>query len=138
MLILGEFYGDRPLLTARRSQNLGDVLTHSECTRSPSKNWLTDLPPLKGMFACGKCSICRYVDKTDVFTDSDGKKHFKIRDFINCSTTRVIYMMTRPCGKIYVGKTKRQLKIRISEYIQSIVRKNDERIVALVFKFSRK
>lgn len=112
---LGNLVGVRPLLPARRSRNLKDHLIHSEFRRSPTPNWLTQLPPLKGMFRCGRCSVCRYVERTDVFTDSDGTKQFKIHNFINCNTTRVIDMLTCPCGKKYVGK--RQLKIRIGEHV---------------------
>lgn len=42
-------------------------------------------------------------------------------------------MLTCPCGKIYVGKTKRQLKIRIGGHIQSIIKKEDERPLSLYF-----
>lgn len=123
--ILGNIVGDRPLLMARRSPNLKDNLVHSEYQKPTTQNCLTDLSPLKGMYPCGKCNICRYVDKTDVFTNSDGSKHFKINNFINCSTTRVIYMLTCPCGMSYVGKIKRQ-KVRVGEHIQSIIKKDDE------------
>lgn len=85
--ILGNIVGERPLLTARRSRNLRDYLIHSEYKRSPTSNWLTQLPPLKGMFRCGRCSVCRYAERTDVFADFDGKRQFKIYNFINCNTT---------------------------------------------------
>lgn len=103
-LIIGDIVGDRPLLTARRARNLKDCLVHSEYNRPQRWDWLTSLPPLKGMYPCGRCHICKYVDRTDMFASSDGHKQFK--NFINCSTTRVIYMLTCPCGLIYVGKTK--------------------------------
>lgn len=72
--VLESIVGDRPLLNARRSPNLKDSLVHSEYLKLTKSNWLTDLPPLKGMYACGRCSICKYVDKTDVFANSDGTK----------------------------------------------------------------
>lgn len=131
--ILGKIVGTRLLLTARRSKNLKDSLIHSEYQRSSTPNWLTQLPPLKGMFRCGRCSVCKYVERTNTFTDSDGKKLFKINNFINCNTTRVIYMLTCPCGKHYVGKTKRPLRVRVSEHIQSILGKDDERPIPLHF-----
>ena len=131
--ILGSFVGDRPLLTARRSTNLKDCLVHSEYQRTTKSNWLTDLPPLKGMYPCGRCSMCKYIEKTDTFHSADGTKHFRINSFINCSTTRVIYLLTCPCGLMYVGKTKRQLKIRLSEHVQSINKKDDDRPLSLHF-----
>lgn len=65
----------------------------------------------------------KFFDKTDMFTSSDGTKNFRINSFINCSTTRVVYVLTCPCGTIYVGKTKRQLKVRVGEHIQTILKK---------------
>lgn len=131
--ILGDIVGDRPLLTARRARNLKDCLVHSEYSRPQSQDWLTCLPPLKGMYPCGRCHICKYVDRTDMFASSDGSKQFKINSVINCSTTRVIYMLTCPCGLIYVGKTKWQLKIRIGEHVQSIINKEDDHPLSLHF-----
>lgn len=131
--LLGQIVGDRPLLTAGRSHNLKDNLVHSEYQRSTKSNWLTDLPPLRDMYPCGRCKVCKCADRTNVFASSDGKKNFKINNFINCSTMRVVYMLTCPYGKAYVGKTKRPLKDRIGKHIQSILKKDDERPLALHF-----
>lgn len=53
--------------------------------------------------------------------------------FINCSTTRMVYMLTCPCGKAYIGKINRQLKIRIGKHIGSLRKKDDECSLALHF-----
>lgn len=45
----------------------------------------------------------------------------------------VIYMLTYPCGLIYVGKTKRQLKVRVGEHVQRIIKKDDECPLSLHF-----
>lgn len=36
-------------------------------------------------------------------------------------------MLTYPCNKKYIGKTKRSLRIRIGEHIAGIKKKDDER-----------
>lgn len=131
--ILGRIVGSRPLLTARRATNLRDNLVHSEYTRPTRRNWLTSLPLLRGMFQCGRCHICKFVDRTDMFANSDGTKQFNIHHFINCRSMRVIYMLTCPCGLIYVGKTKRQLRVRVGEHVQSILNKDDDRPLSLHF-----
>lgn len=76
------------------------------------------------MFPCSKCQVCPFVDRTKVFKDAKGHKQYELRDLINCSTDRVIYMLTCPCQKIYIGKTKRQLRIRI-EHLRDIKREKD-------------
>lgn len=121
------------MLTAKRACNLKDSLVHSEFQKTKEKTWLTDNVPIKGMHPCGHCHICRYVLKSDSFDNAGGTTQFKINEFINCSTERVIYELICPCGMIYIGKTKRKLKIRIGEHLTSIRKKEDDRPVALHF-----
>lgn len=75
---LANIVGHRPHLVAKRAKNFADELVRSEFIKITPQNWLTDLPKLKGMFACGKCHICKFVDKTDTFTDADGQKTYQI------------------------------------------------------------
>lgn len=117
---LKEIAGESPNLVARRAKNLGDILIHSEFTKEPSANWLYEYPRSKGMFSCNRCQICPFVDRTATFSDTRGRHTFEIRDLINCSSNKVIYMLTYPCPKIYIGKTKRSLKTRIGEHIREI------------------
>ena len=77
------------------------------------------------MFPCGRCQVCPFVDRTNTFCDAKGENTYTIKGLINCTTERVIYMLTCPCPKIYVGKTKRQLKVRIGEHIRDI--RNEEK-----------
>lgn len=69
------------------------------------------------MFPCNKCQVCPYVDITSTFQDALGQNNYEISDLINCSTIRVIYMITCPHPKIYIGKTKRSLKNKIGEHL---------------------
>lgn len=116
---LQEVVCSRPYLVAKKASNLSNVLVHSEFSRSHNMNWLTDLPALRGMYPCGQCVICKH--RSDVFSDSGGKNQYSIKQFINRATTRVLYILECPCKKIYVGKTKCQLRIGIEEHIKSII-----------------
>lgn len=131
--LISEFVSPRPLLTAKRSNNLGDLLVHSEYTRTTQKNWLSDFKISPGMYKCGHCNICKYVHQTNVFPNPRGGADFKIKQFINCSTTRVVYTLVCPCNKTYVGKTKRPLRVRIREHITGIKKLNDERPISQHF-----
>lgn len=117
---LTDIVGPHPQLVPRLARNLKDSLVHSEYTRKRTKNWLTDLPTLKGMYTCGHCQMCRFIKKTAAFTDANQSANFQITNFINCVTSRVIYMLECPCKKYYIGKTKKQLRIRIGEHLRSI------------------
>lgn len=85
------------------------------------------------MFPCNKCQVCPFVDRTSVFHDVLGKNNYEIRDLINCSTKRVIYIITCPCLNIYIGKTKRPLKVRIGEHLREFDEKDPEKPLAKHF-----
>lgn len=109
-----------PRLVARRTKNLGDLLIQSEFTRNQDSTWLSNYPWTLGMFPCNRCQICPFVQRTSTFKDAYDKETYEIHDLINRSTSRLIYMITCPCPKIYIGKTKRQLKVRIGERLREI------------------
>lgn len=79
---LAKIVGPRPHLVAKGAKNLSDELVRSDFTGTTPRNWLTDLPELKGMLPCGKCHICKLVDRTDTFNDADIQKTSKINQFI--------------------------------------------------------
>lgn len=83
------------------------------------------------MFPCNRCQVCPLVDRTDTFQGAIGQNGYKIRDLINCSTMRVIYMIT--CPKIYIGETKRPLKVRIGEHLREFNEKDPEKSLAKHF-----
>lgn len=112
-------------MVARRSKSLGDILIHLEFTKQQNSTWLSEFPHSRGMFPCTKCQICPFVERTDTFRDAKGEGEHKIRDLINCSTSKVVYMITCPCPKIYIGKTKRPLKVRIGEHIRDIKKERE-------------
>ncbi|OCT82696.1 hypothetical protein XELAEV_18025226mg [Xenopus laevis] len=43
-----------------------------------------------------------------------------IKAYYTCNTDFVIYALKCPCGKMYIGQTSRQIKIRIREHKYSI------------------
>ncbi|CAJ0964199.1 unnamed protein product [Ranitomeya imitator] len=67
-----------------------------------------------------RCKACANCVKTKKFSNFDGSKTYEIRSFLSCSSKGVIYHLTCPCGKIYIGLTTRELKIRIREHYLDI------------------
>ena len=45
---------------------------------------------------------------------------FKIKPLITCGSDHVTYVIECPCNLQYVGRTTRQLKIRINEHLKNI------------------
>lgn len=96
--------------------------------RLPLVYWtyhLNPLPFLKfGWFLCRKCQVCaingcRHTNSREFIAISSSRV-FKIKPFISCSTTGVVYLLQCPCGLHYVGRTKQALQVRPNEHINNI------------------
>lgn len=57
-------------------------------------------------------------------------KKFRITNRITCKSNYVVYLLKCPCGLGYVGKTKQELKTRISEHKCSIRNRDEKSPVA--------
>ena len=83
------------------------------------------LKPLpNGCYQCRGCAQCNNMVKGNRFSHPHTGRKYSINDVITCTTTHVIYLIKCPCGLVYVGKTSRQLKQRMSEH-KSTIRRND-------------
>ncbi|XP_056425695.1 uncharacterized protein LOC130367312 [Hyla sarda] len=118
--ITTRYISSTPSITARRSQNLKDLLVQSEYGEEPACKKFGSKGPKWGCIPCGRCIACPNIVRTDNFTDSSGKTTFKITQHITCSTRAVVYYATCPCQKIYVGLTTRELKVRVREHMRDI------------------
>ncbi|CAJ0958160.1 unnamed protein product [Ranitomeya imitator] len=111
-----------PLMTQRRGKNLKDNLVRSHyVAKNKTSNFLDAGSPRVGCYPCGSCVACPNILRCGTFRTSDGSREFKIRDFISCNTSFVIYYATCPCSLIYVGLTSRELKIRTREHVRDIL-----------------
>ncbi|CAJ0941415.1 unnamed protein product [Ranitomeya imitator] len=108
----------KPLITARKCKNLKDLLVHSHYESQDKRNqtWLET----KGCFPCGHCKGCANVLKSKEFINASGNRMYSIRHFITCSTKGVVYSAQCPCGKLYIGLTTRELRIRVREHVRDI------------------
>lgn len=130
---LAKVVAPSPNMIARRAKNLGHLLIKSQFRKEGGETWLSDFPRSRGMFPCERCQICPYVHRSDSFRDALGEREFQIRDLINCSSSKVIYMITCPCRKMYIGKTERPLKISIGEHMHEIKAKDTAKPLAKHF-----
>ncbi|XP_041424947.1 uncharacterized protein LOC121395456 isoform X1 [Xenopus laevis] len=97
----------------RRSPNLKDLLSRSHF-QTPSRPNI-----IKGCFPCRNCNMCDHMIKSTKFSDRFNINH-TIKDYINCRTKGVIYVLECPCKKQYVGMTTQMLKLRIQQHCSSI------------------
>ncbi|XP_075208170.1 uncharacterized protein LOC142313072 [Anomaloglossus baeobatrachus] len=116
---LQDYIPPRPLVTFRKGRALKDRLVHSfyEAPKAPG-TWL-DRKPI-GTFRCGHCKFCKWVaQKKEVVSAITGKT-YRIREFVNCGSEGVIYLITCNCPLNYIGKTKREFRKRIGEHLGDI------------------
>lgn len=122
-------FSEPPLFVYKRAKSIRDSLIRAVGPTSPtpstqSSSWLSTFPRPTGMHRCGHCIQCNSVITGQHFCHPLTGKKYAIRDFLTCSTANVIYLLKCPCGKTYVGKTNRALKVRISEH-RSAIRRHD-------------
>lgn len=56
----------------------------------------------------------------DKFSSTVNNRSFDIKQCITCNSTHVVYALKCPCGLIYIGRTKRKLRVRIAEHIHNV------------------
>ena len=101
---------------SRRAPTLGGVLSPSLFVSKPiSQTWLNFV----GTFKCGThgCRYCPLIGTGQVVKSCSNGRDFKIKEFINCNTKYVVYVITcNSCHVQYVGRTIRRLRDRLSLY----------------------
>ena len=125
--ILGKSCTTRPIhknsvITAfKRPKNLKDYLVRAKLKKSKDQ-------PTESTSCCLRPNSCRYCPKlnTDsrILCTASGRTNMS-RFNVNCSSSNLIYCITyKRCGIQYVGQTKCELKMRLSEHFLKIT-KND-------------
>lgn len=132
--ICSTLFKDPPLFTHSRSRNIRDILVHAD-TVDHSKRPKDRLDDAVGFFPCRNCASCTISGskKTGKFRSSITGKEYNINKFITCSSSCVVYLLSRPCGLQYIGKTNRQLRVRINEHRSSISRNDAKSPIARHF-----
>ena len=124
-LTSGALSFEKPLISYKRGRNIRDILVHTrpvkpKATSAPSSFF----PSISGHYPCGSCRICHLTKVTHSIELRDGSP-WALRDFTNCNTPNVVYLIECPCGLRYVGMTSRKVKLRIIEHCSTIRCKKD-------------
>ena len=105
---------EKPLISHKRGRNLKDTLVHTR-PKNQAQAYHGILPKPTGHYPCGNCSVCKYT-KVTKSVDIGTNRPWELRFLSNCNTERVVYLLTCPCHKQYVGMTTRKVKIRLGEH----------------------
>ncbi|KAL2080587.1 hypothetical protein ACEWY4_024380 [Coilia grayii] len=121
-----------PRFCFKRGKNIRDMVVSSTYMEPRKTTWLTR--GLHGNYRCGKCAYCAHTLDTKTFTHPHSGKKYNIKQFINCQSTHVVYMLKCPCGLLYIGQTKRNLKLRFAEHKGAIRNGNMDYAIARHYK----
>ena len=127
---VGQVFKEPPIFAHKRAKNVRDSLVRADCY-VPPQHFMSDLP--KGNFPCGNCVHCNAMIRGNHILHPLSGKKIDVKNIITCKTRFVVYMLKCPCGLCYVGKTKRELKVRISEHKSNIRNKDEKSPVARHF-----
>ena len=113
------------MVAYRRAKYLKDKLIRAKVPPPPPKR---EQRKILGMKKCNKftCETCPFVKSGNKFTNTYNNTTVNINYTLNCNSDNVIYCLIcnkQGCGKIYIGKTERELKARFSEHKTSVRKK---------------
>lgn len=98
------YSSNRGQIRSKKSRTIGNILSPNTNTSLPHNTWLQQYGCYK--HSINRCKTCKYLTQTNEFTSYVTKKTFPIKQYINCSTFHVIYIIS--CMQ-YVGCTTRKL-----------------------------
>ena len=130
---LGGTIPEQPRFIYRKAPSFGDRVVR-KILDPPNPYIKIDL---RGFFPCRKCICCRTVQvhnrgKCEVI-GTDGSV-FEIKEFSTCNSSYIVYLLWCPCGLLYVGRTKRLLRVRIAEHLANIKKGFEHHSVSMHFK----
>lgn len=78
---------------------------------------------LVGYYPCKKCKVWQHNTcgkmKTKQFKSTITNQVYDMKQFFICASKHIVYLITCPCGKQYVGRTIRSIS-RVNEHIANI------------------
>ncbi|XP_069467883.1 uncharacterized protein [Ambystoma mexicanum] len=111
-----------PMFAFRKGKNLKSWLSKADRSlplsgpKTITEMW--GMNKVHGHFPCGYCCHCGSTTATT--TVNINNRVWNLRDHTTCNSKNVIYAITCPCDKTYIGKTSRPVKLRISEHKSKI------------------
>lgn len=87
----------------------------------------------QGFYQCRRCNVCVHNTligrKIDTFSSTITSRIYRMKEFATCATQYVVYLITCPCKKQYVGRTIRTFTTRVNEHIAGIKGGKDKHTV---------
>lgn len=114
-----EEYNNPPFMSYRRAPCLKDHLVKSDIgSFKSSRRWFG--PMKMGNFPCLGWACCNHMVRGHTFGHPQPGQIFKIKQRYTCTSRFVVYVITCPCGLMYMGETTMEIRMRISKHKSTI------------------
>ena len=111
---LKEVFPKPPMVAYKRPPTIGDKLIRSKVPKLQNRR---SSRQLKGMKKCFNCVNCPYVSEGKAVKSFASKTTVAINISATCESNNVVYCIScKKCKVQYIGKTERELKLRIAEH----------------------
>ena len=124
-------FPEKPLIAYRRQKNIGEIITRAKLHPLPREGGVERREQAPGFKKCRRfggrgCAMCPYVENATSHYSTATGESFKIKNFITCTTSNVIYDLW--CDKCrnspsvtkgsdqYTGRTSNMASIRFSAH----------------------
>uniref|UniRef100_A0A803J6K6 GIY-YIG domain-containing protein n=1 Tax=Xenopus tropicalis TaxID=8364 RepID=A0A803J6K6_XENTR len=117
--ILAKILDKEPSFVYRKGRDMASWLSPSLYTsKKRTIPWLNYI----GNYRCGRkrCKACHFLNVSKKFNSTHTGAEFQIKQYLNCLSKEVVYLITCSCGSQYVGKTVRNVSVRILEHVSAI------------------
>lgn len=119
--VLGPVLPNNAGVTFRGAPSLRDHISHNVINLPVKASFF---PETIGYHPCKRCNVCRYNlygrKRTETFQSSVTSITYPMKHFTTCATRFIVYLITCPCNKQYVGRTIRAFSICVNEHITAI------------------
>ncbi|XP_063793071.1 uncharacterized protein LOC134948780 [Pseudophryne corroboree] len=116
------FTNKTPMTSFRRGKNLRDHLVKADITNLIPSSGIFGFSKKPGCYKCASCTTCKYLISGSTFQHPHKNKKYEIQQILTCSSRFVIYYITCPCNKYYIGMTSRMFKERMALHRSAITK----------------
>lgn len=108
-------FNNVPRMVYRRTGNVKDLLFSADMGPETNLRQITFGSQWEGCYPCLHCNNSRHMVKGETFVHPTTGIRFYYYFFLSCCSDFVIYILSCPCGLLYIGETSMECRIRINK-----------------------
>lgn len=113
-------FSNYPLFSYKRLPSLDDKLVKSDIGPGLKMIHMYLAKQKCRCYPCLSCINCEFLKKGEYLKHPSMGVQYRIRHYLTCNSTYILYALRCPCGLVYIGETKNDFKTRINQHRHSI------------------